>query len=373
VVNQYWLKPQVEILQPVEGKTLETDRTVVKAAITVRNGQVLVAPKAFANGVVAVSPRQVEQRAVPGGETFVYQWDARLPTDPHVLIQVVVATEDEVVDSDSVMVGRDPLPPRPPGKMYLFAMGINNYQDPQIQRLDYASDNAREVSGILKQRSHRLYRCQSTTLLDESGTRSLWRVVTQEYAERLKRDVSPDDLLVVFLSGHGVRDPNTRRYFYVTANARFSDIKAERYEDCISFADFGIFSDIPCRKLVILDTCHGGAIQQLPRQRDLKAALRALQDDVVLTLTASEGDQEALEEKEKRLGRFTARLIEAFEGLADRQAQGGDNDGIVTLSEAIAYVKRTVADDAAGDPQQQYPTAGPVDLLEYVRVPLTQR
>jgi uncharacterized caspase-like protein len=125
--------------------------------------------------------------------------------------------------------------------------------------------------------------------------------------------------------------------------------------------------------LVVLDTCHAGAIQQPLRQRDLKAALRALQDDIVLTLTASEGNQAAFEEKEKGLGRFTARLIEALEGSADQRALGGDDNGVVTLAEAVAYVKRTVAEDATNPDDIQYPTAGPVDLLEYVRVPLSQR
>ena len=37
-MNQYWLKPQVEIIEPAEGTELATDRAVVRAAITIRNG-----------------------------------------------------------------------------------------------------------------------------------------------------------------------------------------------------------------------------------------------------------------------------------------------------------------------------------------------
>jgi hypothetical protein len=373
VVHQYWLKPQVEIIEPTDGQRLDSDRPVIRAAISVRNGQKLVTPKAFANGVVAPDPRQIERRDVPGGQTSVYQWEAPLPADARVMIQVVAATEDEVVDDDTVSVVRDPAPRPAAAELYVFAVGINEYQDPQIQRLDFAASNASRTAETLKRRCPPLYRCQTTELLNDLATRPLWNIVTEKYADELRSRVSPDDLLVVFLSGHGVRDPNTQEYFYVAANARFDDVKAERYGDCISFADFGIFADIPCRKLVILDTCHAGAIQQPSRQRDLKAALRALQDDVVLTLTASEGSQEAFEEKEKRLGRFTARLIEALEGSADLPALGGNDDGIVTLQETIDYVKRTVAEDASNQDDAQYPTAGPVDLLEYVRVPLARR
>ena len=126
----------------------------------------------------------------------------------------------------------------------------------------------------------------------------------------------------------------------------YADVKADRFGDCVSFDDFAAFADVPCRKLVILDTCHSGAIQQPLRQQDLKAALRSLQHDLVFTMTASEGGQEAVEERERKLGRFTARLLEALEGVADDAAFGGDQDGIVTLNEAIRYVSETVTADS---------------------------
>ena len=94
----------------------------------------------------------------------------------------------------------------------------------------------------------------------------------------------------------------------------------------------------------------------------------------MLTLTASEGNQEAVEERDRRLGRFTSRLLEALAGSADSSSQGGNGDGLVTLQETIQYVTEKVSSDSAqdADSPQQFPTAGPVDLLEFVRLPLTR-
>jgi ketosteroid isomerase-like protein len=373
IANQNWLKPKVQITAPDEGQDLTGDSAVLTASITVRNGQQLVPPKAFANGVMAAGPQKTEERDVPGGRTFLYRWKARLPSDPRILLQVVAATEDEVTDVASIVVNRDRMPARTPRRLYVFATGINDYQDPQIQRLDFASNNARELTDILKHRSGLIYHCESSALLDNLATKPLWNAVSEEYVEELNSRVSPDDVLLMYLSGHGVRDAMTRDYYYVTADAKFADIKSERYGDCISMADLHIFSELPCRKIVILDTCHSGAINQPLRQWDLKAALRLLQEDVVLTLTASEGDQEAFEDKQKRLGRFTYRLIEALRGVADDVHEGGNNDGIVTFTEVAAYVKRTVADDSTGGDIRQYPTVGPIDLLDFVQIPLTSR
>ena len=85
------------------------------------------------------------------------------------------------------------------------------------------------------------------------------------------------------------------------------------------------------------------------------------------------GDQEAVEDKQRQLGRFTYRLVEALNGAADQSEQGGDANGVVTWKETVAYVTAAVTADSARDPDgsRQFPTAGPLELLDYARLPLT--
>jgi uncharacterized caspase-like protein len=314
----------------------------------------------------------VQQEDVPGGRRLTYAWDARLPSDPRVLLQVIAASDAQVVEQQTRMIARS-LPQQPRRRrMFVFAVGVNQYQDALIPNLDFAVNNASNVVQQLRTRGQAFYDSQIVSLLNDRATRSMWNVVTSQYAEQMRYQVTPDDLLVIYLSGHGVRDEDTEQYYYVPSNARLADIKSQRFGDCLSLQDISAFSEIPCRKLVILDTCHSGAVQPL-QQKNLKAALRALQDDMMFTLTASDGNQEAVEESERKLGRFTYHLLTALNGDADLGAQGGNGDNVVTLNEVIQYVKHSVERDSSGDTYRQTPTAGPDDLLPLVHLPLTPR
>ena len=89
----------------------------------------------------------------------------------------------------------------------------------------------------------------------------------------------------------------------------------------------------------------------------------------MLTMTASEGTQEAVEEREKQFGRFTYRVLEAIRGAAD-QATFGNQDGTVDFPELANFVRHKVAEDSAVGATEQHPTIGPPDLMAYVKLPL---
>ena len=103
------------------------------------------------------------------------------------------------------------------------------------------------------------------------------------------------------------------------------------------------------------------------RSDDLKAAMRLLQGDVVLTMTASEGEEEAAEQKDRQLGRFTSHLVDALQGVGDT-----NHDRIVTLREAVDHVMRASAEESRTSGFVQHPTAGPADLLKTLDLPLTR-
>jgi len=184
----------------------------------------------------------------------------------------------------------------------------------------------------------------------------------------LAKDIMPDDLVVMYLCGHGIRDRRTNQWYFVTADARYNDLMNDRYDDLLSFDDLAMLGELPCRKLAIIDSCHSGAVQPVMRSDDLKAAMRLLQGDVVLTMTASEGEEEAAEQKDRQLGRFTSHLVDALQGSGD-----ANNDRIVTLREAVDHVMRASAEESRTSGFVQHPTAGPADLLKTLNLPLTRR
>ncbi|KAA5543723.1 hypothetical protein FYK55_11070 [Roseiconus nitratireducens] len=369
IVQQYLTKPRIELISPESGTTLRGETVTVTAAISAPLGTRLVAPKAFLSGVPAIKRQPIERvtDAASGAVKHTYRWRFDLPSDPQLRLEIVAATDAEAVDRVSFAFPREAptAPPRQP-RLHVLALGIGNYRDPRIQSLDFATDSTTAVTEAFRHHSGDLYQVSTEQLSEQDATRSLWRIFARAAVERLSEEISPDDLVVMYLCGHGLRDRRTNQWYFVAADADFRDLMNDQYRDCLSFDDLSLLASLPCRKLAIIDSCHSGAIQPLMRDDDLKSVLRLLQQDLVLTLTASEGDEEAAEVREAGLGRFTQRLVEALEGAADQ-----NDDQVVSLSEAVAFVTRTVAEDSEREGRSQHPTASPDDLLRHLELPLT--
>ena len=368
IVNQIKSKPTIELLEPKLGSVIEGDRMRVRARITAPRGAALVEPRAFVSGVAALGRRVVGRD--PDANAVVYEWMFGLPRDSELQLELLAATESEALERLRVDLSHRPgaLVSKP--RLHVLAIGASQYRDPQIQSLDFAADATEKILKLFTNASGGLYRTSGDRLIDRDATRPMWRVFARQAAEELRKSVSPDDLVVMYLCGHGLRDRRTDRWYFVTSDARYSDLMNDQYGDCIAFSDLAMLAALPCRKLAILDSCHSGAVQPLMRRDDLKSALRFLQDDVVITLTASEGDEEAAEQKSSRMGRFSAALVDGLQGKAPEL----DNDlETISLREIVDYVSRRVESESAGDEVPQHPTASPNYLFRTLTLPLTQR
>jgi WD40 repeat protein/uncharacterized caspase-like protein len=359
--------PRVEILSPRPGTLIQQTSTRVTARIKMPSAGHLLRAKVFANGVVAPKRQLIDQRQLEDGSELTYAWDVALPTDEQNLIQLVVATDAPTAAFSNVLVERDqPESPQPerPAKLYLLAVGINQYRDAEVPRLSYSVADAEAVAAALKSRSRGLYALDEAAILtNRDVTPETWRESLQQLSEKLKEVARPDDLLVLFLAGHGIVDDQTQQYYFLGHDFRLADLDQGEYTKCISWDDFRALADVPCRKLALLDTCHSGAVQPL-RSYHLKTAVRALQEDVIFTVTASAGHEKAAEKKDWGHGVFTKCLLEALEGRAD-----DSRDGVVTLDEVVTYVTESVASLTE---RRQNPTAGPEEILRYTTLPLTR-
>lgn len=366
------LRPQVTIETPTTDQRLTDAATFLEATITVPPGAELVPPKAFANGVPALELISLE--ASPSddltNDEHKFRWRMPLPPDERIRFDVVAGTTDGILASQSLTTSRSVPEPVSPPRIFVIAAGISHYDDQQIPQLDFAAANAQAFVDTMEKYAKQA-KVETIVLTDSSVTQPLWNVAADSMWQRLRDTARPQDVVLFFLSGHGVRDVETKRYFFLTSDSRFTDVAGRRYERCISSDAFQqYFAGLPCRKVAILDTCHSGAIQPL-RQDDLKVMLRAMEEDVILTITASEGDEEAFESRDRKLGRFTARLVEGLSGQADLIEYGGNGDGQITLNEAAQYVEATVPQDAAAASQSQHPSIFPRDLFPLINIPLS--
>jgi len=366
ITSQILSKPTITLISPRENETIQNGEVVVRADITVPRGATLQPPKVFAGGVPAVNRELLNPNDAAQTGTYQYRWTSRVPSDSRLTLEVVAATDAGASDRVSVELVNDSVPRRLP-RLHFLSLGVSQYSDPQITKLDFAADGAHAMATLFRERTLSLYRTTTSELLDKDAIRPLWREYAKQAARELSSDITPDDLVIMYFCGHGFRDVRTNQWYFVTADARHSDVMNNRYADLISFDDLAMLGELPCRKLAIIDSCHSGAVQPLMRSDDLKSVIRMLQGDVVLTITASEGEEEAAEQKDRGLGRFTSDVVDALQGIAD-----ANGDGVVTLQETIGHVVAAADRHARESGFTQHPTAGPADLLKLMDLPLTR-
>jgi len=134
---------------------------------------------------------------------------------------------------------------------------------------------------------------------------------------------APADVALFYFSGHGTE--NNLGGYLVTQDAT-------RYDEGVALTDVLTFANkSPVREVVILlDSCHSGALGQLPAIENDKANIR----EGVSILTASRSSEVAVESG--GMGLFTSLVVAALDG------GGADAVGRVTVASVYAYVDESL-------------------------------
>ncbi|MBS2021091.1 MAG: caspase family protein [Deltaproteobacteria bacterium] len=157
--------------------------------------------------------------------------DARLGTSP----------------PETVLVTRQ-APPRAP-EMWLLAVGVSKYTDTSYA-LQYAAKDAQDLAGTLQKLGGGFAKVHTKLVLDGDATRENI-LAGRAFLTQADRD----DVVVVFLAGHGLLDREAR-YFFATTDLDFDQPAARG----LSFPELeSLVAGLPSRKrLVLIDTCAAG-------------------------------------------------------------------------------------------------------------------
>lgn len=240
--------------------------------------------------------------------------------------------------------------------LWLLAIGVSHYQQPGLN-IQFADADAQAIASTLAtQRQGPLYREVNTLVLrDQEVTRE--RVL--EAMEHFLGQAGRDDVAAIFLAGHGVEDISTSSYYFLTYNATAENLRTL----ALRMSDFDEMVRLLRRSVrgvvVMLDTCHAGAIQisaetQLPAH-DLVSSLSG--GAGFFLLAASRPGEASEEAATPGHGVFTQALIEGLGGSAD-----SDRDGFVSASELFGYVARSVP-RRTGQRQHPYHKMEGTDLV----------
>lgn len=254
--------------------------------------------------------------------------------------------------------------PEPPSAaaLWVLAIGVSKYGDPALD-LAFADADARAFAATLQEQSgRRIYgRVETRVLVNEDVRRESILAGIREFIAT----AGPDDVATIFMAGHGVRDLLTGTYYFLPHDATPEDfftrgLRVEELNDMVRILERHVRHVV-----VILDTCHAGAVElassSMERADDFAARVRA--DGVFLLAATRPGDRS---KEIDRLGHgvFTYVLLNALRGEAPAGA-----DGLLSLAELVIYLGAEVPRLTGGEQTPYYLIAGSDLAFADVRQP----
>ncbi|MCP4755056.1 MAG: caspase family protein, partial [Proteobacteria bacterium] len=228
-------------------------------------------------------------------------------------------------------------------KLFVLAIGVSKYRKQDL-RLAHPAKDAKDMAAVFNKQKGGLYRDVAINLLSDP--------VRNEVLDGLKwieREVTANDVAVVFLAGHGVNDWNGD-YYYLPADANPDKLKRTG----VPYSTIkSTVSNLPGKVLAFIDTCHSGNIMGNRRRGDMAdidkiASDLASAENGVVVFASSTGRQYSVENDRWKNGAFTKALVEGLSGRADYT-----NDKKITINELDLFISERVKKLTNG---QQTPT-----------------
>jgi WD40 repeat protein len=325
------LPPIVDITSPAAGSQITTARFEVKTTAKSVGKNPVTALRLLVDGRPYKGQAGLRTIAKPKVGEVRESWTVELAPGPHTLaVQAESAVSKAVSPPLDITRGggaRADLP-----TLYVLAVGVSAYPGPM--RLQYAAIDADAIARAFKERSGKLFqKIEVKVLKDKDANR---RDILQGL-EWLGSVTTPQDVAVLFFSGHGTKDQQGR-FYLVPVDADPAAVE----KTCISGDHLKrTLGDMPGKLVAVLDACHSGEVAEKER-RPAPAADDLVRDLVtddygVIVMCSSLGREYSLESPAVKHGFFTLALVEGLAGAADY-----NRDGIIHLSELELYTARRV-------------------------------
>ncbi len=258
------------------------------------------------------------------------------------ILEVSAIDNDGLKGSDGISVFRM----QKKSEIWVVAIGINDYVSEQIKDLNFAVNDAREISNYYINNLN-VSEDHIHVLLDKEAT--LYNI-KNILGTVLSRKAKKEDTVIIYFAGHGAmeEDPtNPDGDGFEKYLLPYDADPDDKFSTSFPFRDIQIiFERIKAERLVfILDTCFSGSAKY--GARTLPSFVRASMSESYLDriskgkgkviLAATDANETSEEDENKKHGIFTYYLIKGLNGEADY-----DNDGFITIDEISQFVKKEV-------------------------------
>lgn len=220
--------------------------------------------------------------------------------------------------------------------LWVLSIGVSRYANRDLS-LKFADADAQAMADTVQSAARNgPYREVRTLVLtnEEASRESILGGLS-----RFLGQAGPDDVAMLFVAGHGIRDLTSGSYYFLPSPATADNLVTEG----LRMSDFDEMLRVVRRNVhamvVMLDTCHAGALG-IPSSRVVSADEMARQMTVgegFYLLAATKPGEQSKEQAALGHGAFTYAVLEGLRGSAD-----ADGDGGVTVSELFGFVARRV-------------------------------
>ena len=233
------------------------------------------------------------------------------------------------------------------GQQWAVVVGLSEYANSgqnDLSNLVYADDDAKAFASSLKQQGWSSSHIRLIT--NEQATQRSIMIAMESWLTK----AGPDDMVVLFWSGHGFPDPADPEKVYFACYDTDIRIPATGYRmDRIRT----ILEERNARNVIVMaDTCHAGKL--ITRGDEKAIGITPYVNSLVkkkdvpkgwIFMVASDVDRKAIEDSSWSHGAFTHCLLKALNGAADGYQSAGVKDGVVTMGELRAFMNSAMPDE----------------------------
>ena len=270
--------------------------------------------------------------------------------------------------------GPNAAPPAPPPlpsyvrEKYALIIGIGDFKDPLIPKLQFAAKDAQDLAQVLEDPRYGRFKPENVILLTNAkATRANILNALQD----LFLKVQEDDLVFMYVSSHGSQKQTDKGLMGVGYIVTYDTQVKNIWVDALDYQGFSQRASLlrARRKVVFLDTCFSGqagskglTIDGVGVDRD--TAKLFLSGEGTFVITSSKDNERSFESDDLRNSYFTYYLMEALK-------KGPEPP---TVKEIYGYLSQRVPDAVAREKQSfQHPQMVPADGPGDVRVGVLPR
>jgi Caspase domain len=165
-------------------------------------------------------------------------------------------------------------------RLFVLGVGVSKYKDQNLE-LKYAAKDAQDLTQVLDRQTAKLFQkrfCKQ--LLDEQATKeNILKAISQ-----IKEEANEHDLVILMFAGHGEIHTDTESFHFLPHDydpARDLDMTGLSWDSLEAR-----LKNMPCRIVIIMDTCHSGAIRL--GHRSVGQATKEQVDEALREYTAIE-------------------------------------------------------------------------------------